>query len=54
MEINRLNFLRGEVGAVVRRRKSDSREEFRARIHRDVWEAVLPELVYGPPLAPRE
>ncbi|WP_306752428.1 RecQ family ATP-dependent DNA helicase [Paracoccus actinidiae] len=49
-----VEFLKGEVGAVVRWRKADSREEFRARIQRDVWEAVLPEFVYGPPPAPRE
>ncbi|WP_287064167.1 RecQ family ATP-dependent DNA helicase [Mesorhizobium sp.] len=42
-----LNFLRGEVGAIVRWRKSDNEEEFRVHLHRDVWEAVLPELVFG-------
>nr|WP_245319109.1 ATP-dependent helicase [Mesorhizobium temperatum] len=42
-----LIFLRGEVGAIVRWRKSDSLEEFRVHLHRDVWEAVLPELVFG-------
>lgn len=42
-----LNFLRGEVGAVVRWRKADNKEEFRAHLRRDVWEAVAPELVYG-------
>jgi ATP-dependent DNA helicase RecQ len=40
-------FLRGEVGAIVRWRKSDSQEEYRVNLHRDVWEAVLPELVFG-------
>ncbi|MER8983702.1 RecQ family ATP-dependent DNA helicase [Mesorhizobium sp. M0843] len=43
----RLSFLRGEVGAVVRWRKSDSQEEYRALLHRDVWEAIIPELVFG-------
>ncbi|WP_258122671.1 hypothetical protein [Mesorhizobium onobrychidis] len=42
-----LSFLRGEVGAIVRWRKSDNQEEFRVHLHRDVWEAVLPELVFG-------
>src|SRR6516165_10422773 len=40
-------FLRGEVGAIVRWRKSDNREEYRVHLHRDVWEAVVPELVFG-------
>jgi len=39
-------FLRGEVGAVVRWRKADSKEEYRAHIRREEWEAVLPELVF--------
>ncbi|WP_244665927.1 RecQ family ATP-dependent DNA helicase [Pseudorhizobium halotolerans] len=42
-----LNFLRGEVGAIVRWRRADNREEFRAHLQRDVWEAVVPELVFG-------
>lgn len=42
-----LQFLRGEVGAVVRWRRSDNKEEFRDYIRRDEWEAVLPELVFG-------
>jgi ATP-dependent DNA helicase RecQ len=42
-----LRFLRGEVGAIVRWRKSDNREEYRVHLHRDVWEAVVPELVFG-------
>jgi ATP-dependent DNA helicase RecQ len=42
-----LGFLRGEVGAVVRWRKTDNKEEFRAHLRREVWEAVCPELVYG-------
>lgn len=42
-----LNFLRGEVGAVVRWRKADNKEEFRVHIRRETWEAVCPELVYG-------
>lgn len=42
-----LKFLRGEVGAVVRWRKADNKEEFRAHLRRDIWEAVAPELVWG-------
>ena len=43
-----LSFLR-EVCAVVRWRKADNKEEFRAHLRRDVWKMVLPELVYGQP-----
>jgi ATP-dependent DNA helicase RecQ len=42
-----LAFLRGEIGAIVRWRKSDSKEEFRSNIRREEWEAVLPEIVFG-------
>ncbi|MCA0343076.1 MAG: ATP-binding domain-containing protein, partial [Proteobacteria bacterium] len=42
-----LSFLRGEVGAIVRWRKADNQEEFRVYLHRDVWEAIVPELVFG-------
>jgi ATP-dependent DNA helicase RecQ len=42
-----LNLLRGEVGAIVRWRKSDSQEEYRAHLRRDEWEAIVPELVFG-------
>lgn len=42
-----LSFVRGEVGAIVRWRKSDSQEEFRVHLHRDVWEVAVPELVFG-------
>ena len=42
-----LSFLRGEVGAIVRWRKSDNQEEYRVHLRRDVWEAVVPELVFG-------
>ena len=37
----------GEIGAIVRWRKSDNKEEFRSTIRRDEWEAILPELVFG-------
>lgn len=39
-------FLSGEVGAIVRWRKTDSREEFRIHLKRDEWEAILPEMVF--------
>ena len=42
-----LSLVRGEVGAIVRWRKSDNSEEFRAHLRRDVWEAVVPELLFG-------
>lgn len=42
-----LNFLRGEVGAIVRWRKSDNQQEFRARLHQEVWETIVPDLVFG-------
>jgi ATP-dependent DNA helicase RecQ len=41
-----LSFLRAEVGAIVRWRKLDNQEEYRVHLQRDVWEAVVPELVY--------
>jgi ATP-dependent DNA helicase RecQ len=42
-----LDFLRCEIGAIVRWRKSDNKEEFWSKIQRDEWEAILPELVFG-------
>ena len=42
-----LEFLRGEIGAIVRWRRCDNKEEFRSTIRRDEWEAILPELVFG-------
>ena len=41
------SFLRGEVGAMMRWRKSDNQEEFRAHLQRDAWEVAVPELVFG-------
>ena len=41
------SFVRGEVGAIVRWRKSDCQEEFRERIRREVWEVVVPEFVFS-------
>lgn len=42
-----LEFLRGEIGAIVRWPESDNKEEFRSSIRRDEWDAVLPEIVFG-------
>jgi ATP-dependent DNA helicase RecQ len=42
-----LAFQRGEVGAIVRWRKSDSGEEYWTYLRRDEWEVVVPELVFG-------
>jgi ATP-dependent DNA helicase RecQ len=39
-------FLRGEVAAIVRRRKEDSDEAFHHTLRRDAWEVVVPELVF--------
>lgn len=44
-----LTFLHGEVGAVIRWRKTDNSEEYRSHIRRDEWEVVVPELVFGYP-----
>ncbi len=41
-----LSFFSGEVGAIVRWSKSDNQEEFRVHLQRNVWEAVVPELVF--------
>lgn len=43
---NGYNFQRGEVGAIIRWRKSDSTEEYRSRLRREEWEVVAPELVF--------
>jgi len=44
------SFLRGEVGAIVRWRRSDNQEEYRESIRRDEWEAIVPELDFRPTL----
>lgn len=41
-----LGLRHAEIGAIVRWRKADSLEEFRPHLHHDVWEAVVPELVF--------
>ena len=40
-------FLRGEVAAVLLRRKQDGDEDFHHLIRRDEWGVVLPELVFS-------
>ena len=39
-------FLRGEVAAILRQRKEDGDEAFHHTRKRDVWEVVIPELVF--------
>lgn len=39
-------LLRGQVGAIVRWRKVDNEESWQSSIEREVWETVLPELVF--------
>jgi ATP-dependent DNA helicase RecQ len=41
-------FVRGEVAAVVVRRREDSDIEYQDRLRRDQWNVVLPELVFRP------
>ena len=42
-----LAFTRGEVGAIICWRRSDSGEEYKDYLRRDDWEVVTPELVFG-------
>ena len=39
-------FVRGEIAAILRRYREDNEEEFRSMIRRDVWEVIVPELVF--------
>lgn len=41
-----VTFLSGEVGALLRWRKSDSSEDFQHMMRRDEWDVVLPEFVF--------
>lgn len=41
-----LAFKRGEVGAIIRWRRSDNSEEYRDHLRRDEWKVVAPELVF--------
>ena len=44
-----LSFVRGEIGAIIRWKKSDSDPQFQKMKRRDEWEVVLPELVFEAP-----
>ena len=39
-------FIRGEVAAILRRRKEDSDAVYHSTLKRDAWEAIVPELVF--------
>ncbi|MBK5569264.1 hypothetical protein [Ensifer sp. SSB1] len=39
--------IRGEASAIIRWRKVDNAEEFHGTLRREVWEVVLPELVFA-------
>jgi len=43
----RMEFLRGEVAAILCWNKGDGDEEYNRHLRRDEWEVVLPELVFG-------
>ncbi|KOF16032.1 helicase [Ensifer adhaerens] len=42
-----LRCFRGEASAIIRWRKSDNAEEFHGTLRHEVWEVVLPELVFA-------
>ncbi|UYQ70844.1 RecQ family ATP-dependent DNA helicase [Pelagibacterium flavum] len=42
-----LAFKRGEIGAIIRWRRSDGSEDYWTYMRRDEWEVVVPELVFG-------
>ena len=39
-------FVRGEIAAILRWRKEDADEAFHYTLRRDVWEVVIPEMVF--------
>jgi ATP-dependent DNA helicase RecQ len=39
-------FLSGEIAAIVQRRKEDADEAFHHMLRREIWEVVVPELVF--------
>jgi ATP-dependent DNA helicase RecQ len=41
-----MQFVRGEVTAIVERRAEDGAEAFRAAARRESWEVVVPEIVF--------
>lgn len=40
------SLIRGQVGAIVRWRKTDNEEAFHGTLKREEWETILPELVF--------
>ncbi|RJE85468.1 3'-5' exonuclease [Paracoccus onubensis] len=40
-------LVKGEIGAIIRWKKSDNDESFQVHIKRDDWETVLPELQFS-------
>ena len=40
-------LVKGEIGAIVRWKKSDNDESFQVHIKHDDWETVLPELQFS-------
>lgn len=47
-------FVHGKVHTVLTRFREDSAEDYRDHLRRDVWNVVLPELVFGPPSGDRD
>lgn len=43
---NGLNFVSGEIAAIIQWRKDDADEKFHHLLKRDTWEVVVPELVF--------
>jgi ATP-dependent DNA helicase RecQ len=39
-------FVRGEITAILRRRKEDGGEAYHHMLKRDLWEVIIPELVF--------
>ena len=39
-------FRRGTIGAIVQWRRTDSSERYQAELRRDLWETVLPDLIF--------
>ena len=39
-------FIHGEIAAIIQRRKEDGEEAFYHTLRRDVWEVIIPEMVF--------
>ena len=39
-------FIQGEIAAIIQRRKEGSEETFHHTLRRDVWEVIIPEMVF--------